>query len=141
MKFEWIQALWGGVLIGTSVSLMMLWNGRVTGISGIAYGVLTKVRGDRSWRVSFLLGLLAGGLTLFFANPTIFANTLSTELWTVALAGGLVGFGTVLGNGCTSGHSICGISRMSPRSIIATVLFIFAGMSSVYYFKNIGVLP
>lgn len=140
MTQEWIKALFGGVLIGLSVSLMLLWNGRVTGISGIINGVLTPAKGDTGWRVLFVVGLILGGLTLKILNPNVFSGGLATEGWTTVVAGLLVGFGTVMGSGCTSGHGVCGISRMSPRSLVATVLFIAAGIVSVLIFRKLGVL-
>ena len=140
MHQDWINALLGGVIIGISVSLMLLWNGRVTGISGIINGTLSPVKGDTGWRVLFVVGLFLGGLTLKVLNPNIFSGGLQTETWTTVVAGLLVGFGTILGSGCTSGHGVCGISRMSPRSLVATILFISAGVVAVAVFKQLGVL-
>lgn len=141
MQQDWINALVGGLVIGFSVSLMLLFNGRVTGISGIVNGVLHPVRGERAWRVLFILGLFLGGLTIRVFQPGVFENTLTTELWTVVAAGFLVGFGTILGSGCTSGHGVCGVSRLSPRSMVATVVFVAFGVVSVFLFKKLGVLP
>lgn len=139
---DYLLALLGGALIGISVSLMLLWNGRVTGISGIIYsGVVNTSRGDRDWRWSFIAGMLSGGLLLHFIYPKAFDGNLPTANWTVIVAGLLVGFGTVLGNGCTSGHGVCGISRLSPRSLIATMTFMGAGIVSVYIFRQLGVFP
>jgi len=141
MNIEWVQALWGGILIGVSVSLMLLWNGRVTGISGILYGTINPVRGDKAWRFYFLLGLFVGGLTLYYLKPDSFNGSLPTSNWTVVTAGLLVGFGTVLGSGCTSGHGVCGISRLSKRSLVATMLFVGFGILSVFALKKFGILP
>ncbi len=141
MRPEWISALVGGALIGISVSIMLLWNGRATGISGILYGLLRFTVGDIAWRTSFLLGLFAGGLTLWFFYPVAFSSTLPTSDWTVAWAGLLVGFGTVLGSGCTSGHGVCGISRLSARSVLATLIFIGVGVAAVAVFRWAGLLP
>ncbi|MBC7467018.1 MAG: YeeE/YedE family protein [Bdellovibrio sp.] len=142
MMNDYILALVGGALIGLAVSVMLLFNGRVTGISGIFYGAVVKpVQNDKTWRWYFIFGLLIGGLILQFFYPTAFSLGLKEESWTVVVAGLLVGFGTVLGNGCTSGHGVCGISRLSIRSILATVTFIVAGILSVYIFRQIGVLP
>lgn len=139
---SYIWALLGGALIGLAVSLMLLLNGRITGISGIVYGAVVKpAKKDQAWRWSFIVGLLFGGLILRFTFPIAFSTSLRTETWTVVLAGLLVGFGTVLGNGCTSGHGVCGISRLSPRSIIATGTFIISGMLAVFIFRMLGVLP
>lgn len=140
MQQEWISALWGGVIIGISVSLMLLWNGRVTGISGIINGVLSPVKGDTAWRVLFIVGLFAGGLTLNILNPQVFGEAASQGWGTTIVAGLLVGFGTIMGSGCTSGHGVCGISRMSIRSILATMAFIGAGVLAVALFKQWGLL-
>jgi uncharacterized membrane protein YedE/YeeE len=137
---DWINALIGGALIGVSVSLMLLWNGRVTGISGIINGALTYVKRDYAWRVLFILGLIVGGLILKVLRPEVFSGAILTDTWTVVVAGLLVGFGTILGSGCTSGHGVCGISRMSPRSLVATIVFIGAGVFAVALFRKIGVL-
>lgn len=139
MHTDWINALIGGLLIGTAVSLMLLWNGRVTGISGIINGVLTPLKGDTAWRVLFIVGLILGGLTMKLQKPDVFVNTLDADLWTSVVAGLLVGFGTVMGSGCTSGHGVCGISRMSPRSLVATLVFMSAGIVAVFLFKKLGV--
>lgn len=139
MNQDWINALLGGVLIGISVSLMLFWNGRVTGISGIINGALTPVKGDTLWRVLFVGGLVLGGLVVGQLNPKVFENTMSTDVWVTIVAGLLVGFGTILGSGCTSGHGVCGISRMSPRSLIATIVFMAAGIAAVFIFRNLGV--
>lgn len=140
MPQEWINALIGGVIIGVSVSLMLLANGRVTGISGILSGALSAPNKDSFWRWSFLGGLFVGGLVMFAANPSYFENTINNSLSTTAIAGLLVGFGTVLGSGCTSGHGVCGISRFSIRSLVATIAFMAAGVLAVTVFRNLGVL-
>jgi uncharacterized protein len=137
---EWINALLGGVLIGTSVSLMLLWNGRVTGISGIINGVLTPQKKDTQWRVQFIVGLLLGGLIIGSLKPDTFANSIQSSDWTLVVAGLLVGFGTIMGSGCTSGHGVCGISRMSPRSLVATLVFMAAGIGTVALFRGMGVI-
>ncbi|MGZ3775485.1 MAG: YeeE/YedE family protein [Pseudobdellovibrionaceae bacterium] len=140
MKQDWINALLGGSIIGTSVSLMLLWNGRITGISGIINGILTPTRGDTAWRTFFVAGLFLGGLTTKLINPNAFSGALTTDTWTVVVAGLLVGFGTILGSGCTSGHGVCGISRLSPRSLVATMTFMIAGILAVALFRKFGVL-
>lgn len=139
MERDWILALIGGALIGISVSLMLLWNGRVTGISGIVNGLIHPAKGDLAWRWSFVLGLVGGGAITYLINPSSFSGQLDTELWTVSAAGLLVGFGTILGSGCTSGHGICGISRLSPRSLVATLTFIAAGVMTVALLRKLGV--
>jgi uncharacterized protein len=141
MNVEWVQALWGGILIGVSVSLMLLLNGRVTGISGILYGLINPIRGEKIWRLYFLVGLFVGGWTLYYLKPNSFDGSLPTSNWTIVTAGLLVGFGTVLGSGCTSGHGVCGISRLSKRSLVATMIFIGFGILSVFALKKFGILP
>jgi|1048.fasta_scaffold18341_2 uncharacterized membrane protein YedE/YeeE len=129
-------ALIGGAIIGIAVSLMLVFNGRVTGISGIISGVLSPKKYDTSWRILFLLGLLSGGIVLRFIEPQAFQNeSHNMSIYDYAFAGILVGFGTLLGNGCTSGHGVCGISRFSVRSILATIVFISFGILSVLIFK------
>lgn len=140
MPIDWLNGFVGGTLIGVSVSLMLLWNGRVTGISGIINGVLTPAKGDTLWRALFVGGLVLGGLVIQLLKPDSFTNTLNTPGWTVVAAGLLVGFGTVMGSGCTSGHGVCGLSRLSIRSIVATVVFIGAGVGAVAVFRALGVL-
>lgn len=139
MEQSWIAALVGGAIIGLSVSLMLLWNGRVTGISGIVGGSLKPTAGDLGWRLLFILGLLLGGVTLAILNPGVFSGSISHSWVQVVVAGLLVGFGTSLGSGCTSGHGVCGISRLSPRSLAATLSFILAGVAAVAIFRNMGV--
>lgn len=129
-------ALIGGSIIGVAVSLMLIFNGRVTGISGIVSGVLRPVKGDTLWRTLFLSGLLIGGFILKIVRPESFESlSMNMSLADYAIAGFLVGFGTLLGNGCTSGHGVCGNSRLSIRSMVATMTFILFGVISVAIFK------
>lgn len=130
-----MEQILGGVIIGVSVSLMLLFNGRVTGISGILGGLLTKGTADKNWRILFLLGLILGGFFLKWFYPSTFNFSSSATTMDYVIAGLLVGVGTTLGNGCTSGHGVCGISRFSKRSIIATIVFIISGAISVVMFK------
>jgi len=116
------SALAGGVLIGLAASLFLLVNGRVAGISGLLSGLLTPARGDRSVRFAFLIGLFAAGVVAALVVPERL-DASSRGLPVLATAGLLVGFGTRLGGGCTSGHGVCGISRGSLRSVVATVTF------------------
>jgi uncharacterized membrane protein YedE/YeeE len=127
---EWGRALGGGVVIGASTSLLLVANGRVAGISGITGGLVVPVRGDVAWRATFVAGLLAGAVLVALVAPSAFGASVA-PLALVALAGLLVGVGTRLGNGCTSGHGVCGISRLSPRSIAATLTFLATGVLSV----------
>ncbi len=130
-----LNAVIGGVLIGIAVSLMLLFNGRVTGISGILGGIVKPQRNDLFWRIAFILGLIFGGIIIQLVKPSAFFQTSSVLRIDYVIAGLLVGFGTLLGNGCTSGHGVCGISRLSVRSIIATITFITFGVISVLIFK------
>lgn len=140
MPSDWINALSGGVIIAVSVSLMLWGNGRVTGISGIIGGLLSPTPGHRSWRLSFVVGMILGGGVLSLFYPEMYSGALNTSGWTLALAGLLVGFGTMMGSGCTSGHGVCGLSRLSPRSLAATLTFIAAGILAVMFFRAMGVL-
>lgn len=137
-----IMALLGGVIIGIAASIMLVMNGRMAGISGIYNGILQFYRGDVGWRVNFILGLLIGGFILSLVNSEKFFSEISNHSHTVTAIGGiLVGFGTVMGTGCTSGHGICGISRFSRRSIVATICFMATGFlaaSLFHYFQGKG---
>jgi uncharacterized membrane protein YedE/YeeE len=123
-SFDPVSAAIGGALIGLSAILLMLLTGRIAGISGIL-GELTS--GDRGWRIAFLAGLIAAPLALSAGGHALRAPVMP-GLLVVAVAGLLVGFGTRLGSGCTSGHGICGIARLSPRSIMATLTFMATAM-------------
>jgi uncharacterized membrane protein YedE/YeeE len=130
-----INAIVGGAIIGLAVSLMLIFNGRVTGVSGIVSGAINPKKNETSWRWFFLFGLIAGGFALNFFYPQSFIQQSSATSFDYILAGLFVGFGTLLGNGCTSGHGVCGISRFSLRSLIATITFISFGVLSVLTFK------
>jgi uncharacterized membrane protein YedE/YeeE len=129
-------SLAGGVIIGISAAMFVLLNGRIAGISGVLGGLLKPVRGDISWRAAFILGLI--GAPLLYAlftelpRPQIDAGYAG-----LIVAGLLVGVGTRLGSGCTSGHGVCGISRRSPRSLVATVTFMAAGFATVYVVRHL----
>lgn len=138
MNPEWVKALSGGVIIGLAVSLMLLGNGRVTGISGIINGAFQSNFSDRIWRLLFILGLFVGGLLMSHLNPQLFVSTISADFPTVIIAGVLVGFGTLVGSGCTSGHGVCGLSRWSLRSLVATVTFMMAGVVTVLLVRHLG---
>lgn len=135
------DVLWpliGGVLIGLSASGMLLSIGRVTGISGIFGGVLfRRERREFTWRALFLAGLLLGGLVLTLSGQFVFEVGIRRSLGAVALGGLLVGFGTTVGNGCTSGHGVCGVSRFSRRSLIATCTFIGSGVFVAYVVEHV----
>lgn len=129
------NSLSGGALIGIAVTLMLLFNGRVTGISGIVSASMTKPNQEGAWRYFFLSGLILGGFIMNLFRPEFFINLSNRSLPFVILAGLLVGYGTVMGSGCTSGHGVCGISRFSMRSFIATLTFMFFGFLSVQVFN------
>jgi uncharacterized protein len=137
-NFTPLASLAGGVLIGLSASAMLLLDGKIAGISGILAGVLKPVKGDTLWRICFLTGLLAGGLLLKELLPRAFEFGLIRPFPLLAIAGLLVGFGTRLGSGCTSGHGVCGVSRLSPRSLVATATFIFTGALVAYLLNHLA---
>lgn len=122
-----LYSLLGGALIGVAVTLMLLFNGRVTGISGIIASSLSKPSKEGLWRWMFLAGMIVGGFLMHGLRPDFFVNLSGRGLAIVTVAGVLVGYGTVMGSGCTSGHGVCGISRFSVRSVIATITFMFFG--------------
>lgn len=138
MRPELISALLGGALIGLAASLILVFNGRVMGISGILSRALSTNEGPNAWRWAALAGLFGGGIFLRTFLPSSLTSTIHSSSWMTALAGVLVGIGSVLGNGCTSGHGVCGISRMSFRSLIATMIFIMAGAFTVVLLRNVG---
>lgn len=137
-NFTPFASLFGGVLIGLSASAMLLLDGKIAGISGILAGVLKPVKGDSLWRICFLAGLFAGGLMMRTLLPGAFDFGLIRPLPLLAIAGLLVGFGTRLGSGCTSGHGVCGVSRLSPRSLVATATFIFTGALTVCLLNHLA---
>ena len=127
-EFEVLMPLTGGILIGIAASMMLLFSGKIAGVSGIFGGMLFQQGKERAWRLSFIAGLIAGGVLLYIINAEFFENSSGRGLLAVTIAGLLVGIGTRVGGGCTSGHGVCGIGRLSLRSIVATVTFVLAGM-------------
>jgi len=141
MTIDWTHftpwsSLAGGVLIGLAAAMLLVVSGKIAGISGIAGGLLRPVRGDVGWRIAFLLGLEGAPLAFALIAPL---PTVQVEAGYPALivAGLLVGFGTRYGAGCTSGHGICGLSRRSPRSLVATAAFMAAGFATVYIIRHL----
>lgn len=136
MELNWPIALCGGMLIGLSATLLLLCNGRIAGISGIVNGAL-RGGGAEAWRWFFLGGLLAGGALYEYgvaAQPT---PTYSLAPWAMAIGGFLVGYGTRLGNGCTSGHGVCGLGRLSGRSLVAVLTFMAAAIATVFCLRHL----
>lgn len=140
MTIDWLHftpwtALAGGLLIGLAAALLVLFNGRIAGISGILGGLLRAARSDVGWRLAFLAGLLTAPLlyAMVAALPEV---TVEAGSGTLVAAGLLVGVGTRYGSGCTSGHGVCGISRGSPRSLAATAAFMFAGFVTVFIVRH-----
>lgn len=135
--FTPLPSLVGGVVIGLAASILLLFNGRVAGISGIVGGLVDPRPRDVGWRASFVAGLVAGGVVLRVVHPASTALVLDRPPVVITLAGVLVGMGTRLGSGCTSGHGVCGISRGSARSMVATVVFMAAGAITVFVVRHL----
>jgi len=128
-------SLAGGILIGCAAALLFLSSGRIAGISGIAGGLLTPRRADIAWRIAFLLGLLLAPVAFRLFGRLPFPR-IDAGFGTLLTAGLLVGLGTSYGSGCTSGHGVCGLSRLSPRSLVATMAFMAAGMVTVFLVRH-----
>lgn len=144
MNLDWLHftpwaSLSGGIVLGMASAMFILLNGRILGISGILGGLLPPKAGDSLWRVAFFLGLFAAPLVFAALAPAGFASAprIDATEWTVVAAGLLVGIGTRYASGCTSGHGVCGLSRMSPRSLVATLSFMGAGFVTVYLIRHI----
>jgi uncharacterized membrane protein YedE/YeeE len=140
MTIDWLHftpwaSLAGGMLIGLAAALLLLFEGRIAGISGILGGLLRPKTGDTAWRALFLLGLLLAPLFYGAVHPLPALHIDASSGWLVA-AGLLVGAGTRYGSGCTSGHGVCGVARRSPRSMAATGLFVLAGFVTVYLLRH-----
>lgn len=136
-NFTPISAAIGGALIGLSAVLLMLLNGRIAGITGVFAGLIDPLSTDRAWRATFVLGLLAAPASAALLGYSIPIPRLPASFITIAVAGLLVGFGTRLSNGCTSGHGICGIARLSPRSLAATAIFMAAAIVVVALTRHV----
>lgn len=141
MQIEWSQftpysALAGGALIGLSAALFALFNGRIAGISGLLGGLLNPLKGEWQWRLAFVLSMLATPwiYRLFAPLP---AMPIQAGEGSLLIAGLLVGIGTRYGAGCTSGHGVCGMARLSPRSLVATVTFIASGVATVFVLRHL----
>lgn len=136
-EFTPLASLIGGVLIGLSAALFILFHGRIMGVSSILGGLVAPLKGDVSWRLTFLAGLIAAPVLARLLGVLPQAE-ISAGAFELMVAGVLVGFGTSLGSGCTSGHGVCGIARLSPRSIVATLVFVGVGMATVYLRHHSG---
>jgi uncharacterized membrane protein YedE/YeeE len=135
VHFTPLAALAGGLLIGAAAAVFLLFNGRIAGISGIVGGLLRPVRGDLAWRLAFIAGLVLAPLLYRLAAP-LPQSRIEATTPLLLLAGLLVGLGTRYGSGCTSGHGVCGLSRLSPRSLAATAVFMGAGFVTVYILRH-----
>jgi uncharacterized membrane protein YedE/YeeE len=136
-----LQALLGGGLIGLAATALFLCTGRIAGVSGIVGGLVPPRTGETAWRALFVAGLVAGGLIVGALAPEPFSGLASTPHSRLIAAGFLVGFGASLGSGCTSGHGVCGVGRLSPRSIVATLTFMIAGALTLYVIRHLMGAP
>lgn len=136
---SYTAALMGGALIGTAAALLLIFNGRIAGISGILSSSVFSPS-QAGWRLYFLIGLIIGGITLLVTQPQLLESTTGRTTPILILSGLLVGFGTRLGGGCTSGHGVCGTSRLSPRSIVSTLTFLIVGMLTATLVAKLGLL-
>lgn len=132
-----VQGLLGGVLIGVAASGLLVLDGRIAGVSGIVGGLMPPRRADAAWRALFVAGLAMGGLSLKLLAADPFHGLAETPPVVLVAAGLLIGFGASLGTGCTSGHGVCGVSRLSPRSIVATMTFMLAGGVTVFIVRHL----
>jgi uncharacterized membrane protein YedE/YeeE len=142
MQIDWLAftpgpAIFGGILLGIAAALYVILHGRILGISGIVSGLLPPKEGDLHWRVSLLLGMLSAPIwaSLLFDLNTI--TIIDADWLAIVIAGLLVGFGSQYGSGCTSGHGVCGLSRLSPRSLVATISFMSAGFLMVFVLRHV----
>lgn len=131
------SALLGGAIIGVAAVMMLALNGRIMGVSGIAAGLLSQQTSDKALRLLFLVGMVVGGLIVARLLPAAMPGAVTTNIGWLMAAGFIVGFGTRLGGGCTSGHGVCGMSRLSARSVVATCVFMFIAMVSVFIIRHV----
>ena len=141
MAIDWSHftpwaSLAGGILIGTAAAMLILLNGRVAGISGIVGALLAPRAGDIGWRLAFIGGLLISPAVMALLGISVIPR-IDAGFGTLVVAGLAVGIGTSYGSGCTSGHGVCGLSRLSPRSLVATVAFMLAGMATVLVVRHL----
>lgn len=138
MNAAWVMALAGGVLIGLAATLLLWLGGRIAGVSGILGGVVQPRRGDTAWRLAFLAGLLLAGGVAIPLLPGIATPREGYPPLLLVAAGLLVGFGSSLGNGCTSGHGVCGLGRLSPRSLAAVLTFMATAVGTTWIVRHAG---
>lgn len=136
-NFTPYSAFSGGILIGFAALLLLLFNGRIAGISGMMSGLMTTQRGEIIWRLTFLVGIVLGTFLFKLSESGFYPLREDFPIGLLALGGFLVGFGTRMGNGCTSGHAVCGIARLSIRSIVATLIFMTSGFITVYFVRHV----
>ncbi len=136
-NFTPYSAMFGGALIGLSAVILLIFNGRVAGISSIMNGVFKSPGNEIRWRSAFLAGLISGSLLIQWLAPDMITPRQDYPLGLVAAGGFLVGIGTRLGSGCTSGHGICGIANLSVRSVVATITFMATGFITVFLLKHV----
>lgn len=134
--FTPVSAVIGGLMIGAAAVFMMAFSGRIAGIAGIVGGAIGAKRRDVAWRLAFALGLVAGPYLVMLGGGTVVDVEVAASLPVVVAGGVLVGFGSRLGNGCTSGHGVCGLARFSPRSAVATAVFMVAAAAVVYAIRH-----
>ena len=135
-SFTPVASLAGGALIGLSASLLWATHGRIAGITGIVGEAFRRRAGDLEWRLLFIAGLVGGGAVIARLWPGTLGAGVVRSPAVLVVAGLLVGFGTRLGNGCTSGHGVCGVARLSPRSLVATAVFMASGMATVWILRH-----
>lgn len=141
MSIDWLNftpctSLVGGLFIGLAVAILLLFNGRIAGISGIIGGLLSPQKNDILWRLAFIFGLIVAPFFFSMLSP-LPKVTIDAGTYRLIAAGLLVGIGTRYGSGCTSGHGVCGLSRQSLRSVVATIIFIMAGFLTVSVFRHL----
>lgn len=138
-EFNWLTALSGGVFIGLSATLLLAFNGRIAGISGMVNGAITFTKTE-VWRWMFILGMLLGGILYEYGLSSHPTPTSKFAPWAMILGGFLVGFGTRMGNGCTSGHGVCGLGRLSLRSLVAVLTFLITAILTVFIVRHVASL-
>lgn len=135
-EFNWLTALIGGVLIGLSATLLLTFNGRIAGISGIVNGAITFTKNE-VWRWMFIFGMLLGGVLYEYGLAPKPTPTSTFAPWAMIVGGFLVGFGTRMGSGCTSGHGVCGLGRLSLRSLVAVLTFLITAILTVFVVRHV----